>query len=237
MTTKAIELPKAGGKGRALNTNCNIGIYGQKGSRKTSTTEECFVKNKKRLIVFDTLLTDYGNPQFCQANGIRYDAVIYDDREFKETLARCVGKSGSGPFRIVDRCTKDLQLEHMKMCMEYRPQMRQALLTDTTFVIEEITFYMSGSYIEPVIANHMQYGRHSRNNLLGIARVPTKETNSLYRSQLDMIISFLQSEQSAIDWFSEFNSEMAENLRKLQPGEYELIKGDPVELLSFIETA
>lgn len=118
---------------------------------------------------------------------------------------------------------------------EYDGSKRRAILTDTTFVIEEITFYMNGSYIEPVIANHMQYGRHSRNNLIGIARVPTKETNSLYRSQLDMIISFAQTEQSAIDWFSAFNPEMAESLRKLNPGEYELLKGDPLELLSFIE--
>ncbi|MGD1045995.1 MAG: hypothetical protein ABR936_11845 [Bacteroidota bacterium] len=228
-----ILIPRATAKGRQQDTNCNIGIYGDHGGGKTAWVEEILLAQKKRLIIFDTLCKDYGNAEFCKATDVQYDAVVSDAMEFKTKLIKLLGADGKGGFRLVCRCSQDEQLDIMNTLFRYNNVKKRSTLTDTTFAVEEVTFYQSSNYLEPILRDHCQYGRHNRNNMIGIARIP-KETNPLFRSQLDYVISFVQTEKRAIDFFAEYNPEIAERLKTLERGEFEIIKGKEEELARFI---
>jgi hypothetical protein len=118
----------------------------------------------------------------------------------------------------------------------YDEKAKRALITDTTIVFEEISRpqFMDRDTIAPEIENHLNLGRHSRNNLIGIAQTPKKQTNTVYRAQMDMFISFRQTEDSAISFFSDFNKEKADLLPHLHCGYYELFRGTPEKLIEFI---
>jgi hypothetical protein len=167
---------------------------------------------------------------------VNYDGVIADSMEFKTKLVKLLGAEGKGPFRLVCRCSQEEQLEIMNTLFRYNNVKKRSTLTDTTFAVEEVTFYQSSAYIEPILRDHCQYGRHNRNNIIGIARIP-KETNPLFRSQLDFVVSFVQTEKRAIDFFAEYDPTIAERLRTLERGEFEIIKGKEEDLARFIEAA
>jgi hypothetical protein len=92
---------------------------------------------------------------------------------------------------------------------------------------------MTSHDIEPAILDHLQYGRHNQNNLIGIARVPT-EVHPKYRSELDFIVSMQQQEERAIRFFSEYSTEKAESLRTIEKGEPVLICGEEADFINFI---
>lgn len=230
---KEITLPRATGAGRPEEHNCNIAIYGDHGGGKTTWVEEVLLRNKERLIIIDTLCKDYGKPEVCKALNLHYDKIVTDVNEGLQFIAQKVGKDGKGKFRVIFRCPgKEMQV--MKL-FEFDQAKQRSILTDTTVLVEEITFFMDSNNIEPELKSHLQYGRHNRNNLIGVAQVPRGQTHPLYRSQMDMFISFRQTADSAIRFFADFSTEKAERLRTLERGEYELFSGTPQELLEFIE--
>jgi hypothetical protein len=229
-----VTLPRATGKGRPEETNCNIAVYGDHGGGKTTWVEEVLLKNKKRLIIIDTLGKDYGSPEVCKATGVRYDGVVTDLREFFTAVAHLAGKDGKGNYRIVARC-QGHEMEIMKLFV-FDQGKKRATLTDTTIVIEEISRFMDQNGIDPAIEDHLTLGRHSRNNLVGVAQIPVKQTNTLYRAAMDMFISFRQTEDVALSFFNDFSREKAEELRHLETGDYRLFRGSPEKLMEFIRT-
>lgn len=225
-------LPRATGAGRPEETNCNIGTYGDHGGGKTSWIEEVLCAKKQRLVIIDTLCKDYGNPEFCAATGVRYDATAHSLVEFLRLLAQLNGKDGKGQFRLVARCP-GMEMAIMKLFV-FDQAKKRATLTDTTVVIEEISNFMDQSTIAPEIEDHLKFGRHSRNNLIGVAQIPRKQTNTLYRGAMDMFVSFRQTEDVALSFFSEFSKEKAEELRHLETGDYRLFRGTSEKLIEFI---
>ncbi len=231
--SKELELPRATGVGRPEETRFNLAIYGASGGGKTALVEEIILAKKKRLLIIDSLCKDYGNPDFCKATGISYDAVITDYTQFHSTLVKLIGKDGKGNFRLVVRCPKK-EMDVMNLFV-YDDSKKRATITDCTVVVEEIPLFMSSNSMPEQLIDVIARGRHSRINLVGVAQVPTKQTNPLYRSQMDVFLSFRQTEKNAIDFFSEFDAEKAERLKDLKRGEYLLFKGEPQQLLDFIE--
>lgn len=232
--SKTITLPVASGVGRPEELNCNLAIYGDHGGGKTTFVEEILLAKKKRLIIVDTLCKDYGNPAFVKATGIKYHGIYTDWMEFVQALSFHAGKSGLGGFRLILRCP-GREMDVIEHFFKYSHDKKRSIITDTTLLVEEISSFMDSKNIPPALEDMLVYGRHSRNNLIGVARVPRSETHPLYRSQMEMFLSFRQTEETAIRFFSDFNAEKAQKLRTLERGRYELFRGDPQELLDFIE--
>jgi hypothetical protein len=224
---KNIALPLATAFGRAENHNHNIAVYGDHGSGKTSWVEEILVSKKKRLFIVDTTGHDYGEEKFCAACHIDYDAVITDIRQIKNFVSR-------DSFRVVIRCHgNEMQVLNI---FKWDVEKKSALVTDCTIVVEEIHRFMDSKNIEPELEDIVVLGRHSRNNFIGVSQIPRGQTNPLYRSQMDMFVSFRQTEESAIKFFNDFDSVKAEKLRGFGRGEYDLFRGTNSELVNFIES-
>ena len=222
---KEVKLPKASALGREQNDNLIVAVYGDHGSGKTAWTEEILCKNKQRLLIVDTTGHDYGNEDFCKACHIEYDAVIENLKDIAEYVSR-------DKFRIVVRCPGS-EMSVLNV-FQHDAEKKSSLVTDCTIVLEEIHRFMDAQNIEPEIANIVTLGRHSRLNLVGVSQIPRGQTNLLFRSQVDIFISFRQTEQSAIKFFSDFDYEKAEKLRNLERGEYELLRGTPEKIMEFI---
>ena len=233
MSENEVVIPLASAVGRSIDENFNILIWGDHGGGKTSWIEEVLIKNKRRLIVLDTLCKDYGNDAFCASNGVNYDGVYYDKDSFFRALAGLVGTDKRGGFRLVSRCPLEEQIKVLDL-LKYRPEKKSAIVTDCVFVIEESNFFMTSSYIEPALRDHFQVGRHNRNSLICVARYPY-EMNSLARSQADCIISFRQREKNAIKFFGDIDSEKALELRDLKQGDFRIFTDNSRELSDFIK--
>lgn len=231
--SKEVTLPRATGIGRPEETRFNIAIYGESGGGKTTWVEEILLAKKKRLIIFDSLCKDYGNPEFCRATNTHYDAVITDWSQFHPLLAKLNGKDNKGSFRIVIRCPK--RLPDLLLLFKYDEGKGRSVLTNTTLLIEEISMFMSGNSMPEELEDVIARGRHSQNNLIGVAQVPTKQTHPLYRSQMQLLLSFKQTERNAKDFFAESDADKAEELKGLMQGDYRIFKGAPQQLLDFIE--
>lgn len=223
-----IKLPRATAKGRPEIVNVNAFISGAKGSGKTSFVEEVLLAKKRRLLILDTLAGEYGNPAFCQATGIRYDAVVDDIQEFWKVFSKL---AGDGSFRVVARCPGHEQ-EILKL-IEYDQHKKRSILTNAVVVVEEITFFMDSHEIEPSILSHLQYGRHNRNCLVGISRSPY-EVHPRFREQMDFVIAFHQSEERALQFFRAMNTDAAGELAGLERGDYRLIKGESKDFVEWI---
>jgi len=225
-----IEIPRATGRGRTIQENYNCAIFGMKGSRKTTFVEEILIAKKKRLIVIDTLCKDYGNDEFCKATGIRYDGTFIDYNAFIHKLNDL--EKTKKQFRLIVRLPSAKIPDVLKLFI-YDEGKQRSILTNTTLLIEEIPFFMTSNYIEPAILNHLQYGRHNQNNLIGVARIPT-EVNPKFRSELDFVLSMQQQEDRAVKFFSEYSAEKAESLRTIDKGEPVLICGTDEDFINFI---
>jgi hypothetical protein len=224
------KIPRATGKGRESLENYNCAIFGMKGSRKTTFVEEILIAQKKRLIVIDTLCKDYGNDNFCKATGIRYDGTYVDYNAFIRKLNDL--EHLKKQFRLIVRLPRAKIPDVLKLFV-FNEEKQRSILTDTTLLIEEIAFFMTSNYIEPAILDHLQYGRHNQNNLIGVARVPT-EVNPKFRSELDFVVSMSQQEDRAIRFFAEYDAGKAESLRTIEKGEPVLICGTEEDFLNFI---
>lgn len=227
--SEALTLPVATAKGREEMHSFRVGVYGESGSGKTAWTEEVLVGKKQRLIVFDSLCKDYGNPKFCQATGIRYDGIYTNHREILQALAK---KADTGSFRIVARCPEHFST--IWKAFAFSEDRQRSLVTNATLLIEEISLFMDSSGIPPELADIIVRGRHSGLNWIGVAQVPQTQTNPLYRSQLNTIISFRQTGANSIRFFSDY-SEQANELRSLKLGEFRVLSGDEAALAEFRE--
>lgn len=223
-------IPRATGKGRTIQENYNCAIFGMKGSRKTTFVEEILIAKKQRLIVIDTLCKDYGNAEFCKATGIRYDGIFTDYNEFIRKLSEL--EHVKKKFRLIVRLPREKIPDVLKLFI-FDEQKQRSILTNTTLLIEEIPFFMTSNYIEPAILDHLQYGRHNQNNLIGVARIPT-EVNPKFRSELDFVVSMQQQEDRAIKFFAEYSAEKAESLRTIEKGVPVLICGTEEDFINFI---
>jgi hypothetical protein len=228
-------LPRATAAGRVKDTRESIAIYGDSESGKTAWAEEILLSRKERLIVIDPPCNGFGNEGFCKALGIKYDAVVYDVNEGLNLLASKIGKDGSGKFRIVFRTPKLADVLKIVSLFVFNESKRRAIITDATLCIDEIPIYANSDNLSPEIEDVIVRGRHSRNNLVGIAQTPKGQTHPLYRQQMKMFVCFRQSEDNAIKFFSDFSAEKANKLRTLSQGEYEILKGTPEQLLAFIQ--
>lgn len=226
-------IPTAKGTGRASLENYNLAIFGMKGSRKTTWTEEILIANKQRLIVIDTLCKEYGNPDFCKATGIKYDGIFTDFNEFIRKLDEF--ERTKRKFRLIVRLPR-IQIPNVLKLFVFDEKNQRSILTNTTCLLEEVSFFTTSSYIEPALLDHLQYGRHNCNNFIFIARVPT-EVNPKLRAQLDFIISMTQQEDRAIKFFAEYSAEKADQLRLVEKGEPVIICGEEAELIKFIDRA
>lgn len=226
-----VTLPRATAKGREEEHRHNIGVYGESGSGKTAWTEEILLGNKRRLIIFDSLCKDYGNQKFCEATGIKYDAVLNNGADVLKALAK---KAETGDFRIVARCPKDFAMIWRAFMFDEARQ--RSLVTNTTLAVEEISLFMDSTAIPDELADIVTRGRHSGLNLVGVAQVPQTQTNSLYRSQLNTIVSFRQTGANAIKFFSDY-SDKANELRGLELGHYRVLFGKEESLVEFIGQA
>lgn len=219
-----VTLPRATAQGRELIENTNVVVSGKKGFGKTAFVEEVLVKNKKRLLVLDTLCKDYGNGKFAAL----YDAPPFTDfTAFKKALVEKL----QGPFRFVLRCPG--KEEAFLSLFRVDPETQRSLLTDTTFAVEEITQFMDSNSIHPALMSHLQYGRHSKNNLVGVTRSPF-EISTHMRRQSDLFVSFRQDEENDLKYYRAFNAEKADQLRDLKVGEYLVMRGTDKELVDFI---
>lgn len=223
---KNIELPIASALGREEQCNFNFAIYGDHGSGKTAWTEEILLANKKRLFIVDTTGHDYGQEAFCKASHIHYDAIITDIREASKYVVK-------PEFRIVIRA-HEREMEALSI-FQWDEQKKSCLVPDCTVVVEEIHRFMDAQSIEPELENIITLGRHSRLNFVGVAQIPRGQTNLLYRSQMDMFISFRQTEESVVKFFNDFDQVKAEKLRDLERGRYEIFRGSQKGLLEFIK--
>lgn len=221
------DLPAASALGREARHNYNVAVYGDHGSGKTAWTEEILLANKKRLFIIDTNCDDYGEPDFCEACHIHYDAIITDIKKISQHVTK-------ENFRIVVRCPGQ-EMEALKI-FKYRQQERSAMITDCTICVEEIQNFMDGATIEPIIKDIVTLGRHSRNNFVGVSQIPRGQTNLLYRSQMEIFVSFRQTEEAARKFFADFDKEKADRLREFECGEYDLFRGSKEKLLEFIES-
>lgn len=223
---KNINLPIATALGREEQHNFNIAVYGDHGSGKTSWVEEILLANQKRLFIVDTTGHDYGQEAFCKASHISYDAIITDIRE--------AGKYVVKPeFRIVVRAHEQ-EMEALSI-FQWDEQKKSCLVPNCTVVVEEIHRFMDSQNIEPELEDIITLGRHSGLNFVGVAQIPRGQTNPLYRSQMDMFISFRQTEESAVRFFNDFDPEKAARLRELELGRYDLFRGNQKVLLEFIK--
>ena len=228
--SKEIKIPRATGAGRESLENYNCAIFGMKGSRKTTFVEEILIAKKKRLIVIDTLCKDYGNDNFCKATGTYYDGTYVDYNAFIRKLNDL--EQSKKQFRLIVRLPR-AKIPDVLRLFVFNEEKQRSILTNTTLLIEEIAFFMSSNYIEPAILDHLQYGRHNQNNLIGVARVPT-EVNPKFRSELDFVVSMSQQEDRAIKFFAEYDAGKAESLRTIEKGEPVLICGTEEDFLNFI---
>lgn len=229
-----MNLPRATGVGREDDQRFAIGVYGASGGGKTTWVEEVLLAKKKRLLIIDTLCKDYGNPEFCKATGISYDAVVHSIPELYTTLSQKLGKDGKGSFRIVARCPGQ-EMKILGDLYSFDESRKSSRITDSTLAIEEVSMFMSGQKMPAELENVIVRSRHSRNNLVGISQVPTGQTHPLYRSQMNVFVSFRQDEDNAVKFFSSFSEEKAEQLRGLKRGDFFLFKGTPEQLMAFIE--
>jgi hypothetical protein len=228
--TNEISIPLATGAGRKSLENYNCAVFGMKGSRKTTFVEEILIAKKQRLIVIDTLCRDYGNDEFCKAMDIHYDGIFYDYIDFIRKLSELEHKQKK--FRLIVRLPRT-KIPDVLQLFVYDEQKKISILTNTTLLIEEIPFFMTSHEIEPAILDHLQYGRHNENNLIGIARIPT-EVHPKYRSELDFIVSMQQQEDRAIKFFAEYSAEKAESLRNIEKGVPVLLCGNEDDFINFI---
>ena len=220
-----IVLPVATALGREEQHNFNLAVYGDHGSGKTAWVEEILVAKKERLVIVDTTGHDYGEKKFCDATNVSYDAVITDKHE----IAKYVNRE---KFRIVVRC-HGWEMESLKIFL-WSEKEKSCIVPNCTVVVEEIHRFMDSKNIEPEIEDIVMLGRHSGLNFVGVSQIPRGQTNPKYRSQMDVFISFRQTEKSAIDFFCDFDPVKAEELRGLPLGHYELFRGSPKLLMDFI---
>ncbi len=240
-TKKITTLPFPTGKGRARIENFNLGVFGMKGSRKTTFVEEVLIPKKKRLIIIDTLGMEYGNSDFCRATGIRYDGIYDDFSEFIKKLDELENKKHE--FRLIYRGPREgfeagsgkPGIPDVLKLLKFDNEKKRSIITNCTFVVEETTFFTSSFYVEDTLLDHFQYGRHNSNNLVVVARIPT-EVSPKVRAALDYIVSMKQTDDRAIKFFADINSQEASRLRELEPGEPAVILGDEAGLLEFINT-
>lgn len=235
MSETGTTLPRATGVGREDDQRFAIGVYGASGSGKTTWVEEILLAQKKRLLIIDTLCKDYGNPEFCAATGITYDAVVKTVPELYTLLSQKIGKDGKGNFRIVARCPGQ-EMKILGDLYGFDEARQSSRVTDSTLAIEEIATFMSSQKMPDELHDVIVRSRHSRNNIVGIAQVPTGQTNPVYRSQMSVFVSFRQDEDNAFKFFSDFSEEKAEQLRGLKRGDFFLFKGTPEQLMEFIKT-
>lgn len=233
--TENLGLPVATGKGRKDDSNCNIALFGDHGGGKTTWMEEILLARKRRLVVYNTRMRDYGSLEFQKETGIKYDAVLDDPVRFVQFLSEVKAHDPKSSFRVVFTPPAGKEETSFRL-FQTDPELGKSPLTDTTFCIDEIHYHMDKDTISPAIEDHLAVGRHNRNNLIGASQVPKKQTNNLYQAGMDMFISFRQTQDSAIDFFSEFSKEKAAELMHLRRGHYRLFRGTKEDLLKFIET-
>lgn len=232
MAENQLEIPRATGKGRPNDSNCNIALFGDHGGGKTTWAEEILLANRSRLLIIDTPMKEYGHADFCKATGVKYDAVLDSAEALKDFLT---SKNCADPkvgYRVVVRAAG--REEDIFRLFAVNDQIGRSPLTDSTFAVDEIHRHMDKDNISVSLANHLAVGRHNRNNLIGISQVPKKQTNNLYQAGMDMFISFRQTQDSAIDFFAEFSREKALQLAHLERGDFRLFRGSPEQLLEFI---
>lgn len=227
-TEKKVDtLPLATAMGRPLRLNTNIAVYGDVGSGKTAWTEEILIAQKERLFVLDTTGHDYGEKKFCELTHIRYDAIITE----KKDIAAYVSKE---KFRIVVRC-HGWEMECLNI-FQFDPVEQSCAVPNCTVVVEEIHRFMNGQTMETELENIVTLGRHSKINFVGVSQVPRGQTNPLYRAEMQMFVSFRQTEENARKFFADFDSEKAAGLKELERGRYELFRGTNEDLINFINT-
>jgi len=160
-------------------------IYGKTGSGKTTLAKD-IIKNYKRIIIIDNLA--------------EYDGTIIEN--FSDFCDYIIDKK---EFVICCRFTEDEDYEYLfKVLFE---------IPDILLVLEEAEMYISPYAKRTDFLRLVKYGRHRDISILGIAR-RTSELSSNFRSQVDKIYTFKQTEPNDLKILEDlgFNINEVQNL-------------------------
>lgn len=175
--------------------NCVVTVVGQKGSGKT-TLAKLLIASAPRAVIIDRLFEHEGD--FVTANC--EDALDY------------LATNWRGQFRLVARFNQD---EHYALLFRYLSYTTQKIPAQPISVlIEEEDFFASPASIEPTLDYMYKYGRHSRINLLGVARGDTDLHRSIIGNS-DCLIS-MRMHKFSKEMREKFDASELENLRRME---------------------
>lgn len=168
-------------------------IFGKTGTGKSTKAKE-LIANEKRVIVID--------PRFEYEDNF---VIVYN---FRDAYNYLINKK---EFHLACRFSDDLDFDSLFELI--------FVLKNICLVVEEAEIYISPYEKRNEFLKLVRYGRHSNIKIIGIAR-RTSELSLDFRSQVDRIISFQQTDFNDLQTMKKIGFE---DLEKLEGHEYKEI--------------
>jgi hypothetical protein len=173
-------------------------VLGMTGTGKSTLIRE-LIKDKKRLIVYDTL------GEYTEGGAVVYDYA---------TLCQALTKLHDKTFRII--------FQPLNPCREFSAVCDIIYsIGNICFAVEEIDTFLclNASGLDDNFLNIVQRGRHNDIELIGVTQRPFT-IPAILRSQCKALYTFRQFEQRDIDWIKGMIGAEAEKVRDLKNFEY-----------------
>jgi len=191
-------------------------ILGKSGSGKTTLCKK-LIKDKERLIVFDTI-SEYREDKTFEA------VYINNIWAFLDYLSRNLNKK----FRIVfdpedpEEIIKLGDGQQIDL-FDLTCKIIYECLSDVVFAVEEVANFISPAIMPKYFRKLIRYGRHSNISGYFTSQRPADISPHL-RAQATVLISFKQHEPRDIQWLKAIIGEDAEKLKDLGKHKYRIFK-------------
>ncbi len=171
-----------------MQANYIIGIFGKKGSGKSTFLQKMMVQLDRYICV---------DPH-SEHKGIvcgNWKEVMFVLENFLEQK-----------FRIVYRPDDDNDMEEFFKIITAGDEDEKGNfrgMQNFTLIMDEADLWCSANYVHPAMFDYISYGRKRGRNLIYVSRRPPA-ISRFYTSQSDVMISFLQTEPNDLKYFSNY---------------------------------